>query len=59
MEQANQPVSFQLHYQEHLQAGKPGTYVRKEQKLGIDEAIVREYLATVSELRFGEEKATF
>lgn len=34
-------------------------YVRKEQKLGIDEEIVREHLATVSELRFGEQKTTF
>lgn len=40
MEQAKQPVFFQLLYrEEHLQAGKPGTNMgRKEQKLGKDEA---------------------
>lgn len=32
---------------------------RKEQKLGKDEAIVKEYLAPLGELRFGDQKSTF
>lgn len=32
---------------------------RKEQKLGKDEAIVKEYLAPLRELRFGDQKSTF
>lgn len=57
-EEAEPQPSFSSNFsinESYLQTGKRGTnMVRKEQRLKINEEIVREHLAAFSELRSGE-----